>query len=67
MFPKSSPSFLANPDAELEWLLCLAAALQARQKEPPKLTAEYRPSPEHTLRRRLQSLLKRGTQRIPAA
>ena len=32
MFPKSSPSFLANPDAELEWLLCLAAALQAVKK-----------------------------------
>jgi hypothetical protein len=67
MLPKSSPSFLVNPDAELEWLLCLAAALQSRQKQPSKLTAEFQPSPEPTLRRRLQSLLKRGTQWIPAA
>jgi hypothetical protein len=67
MVPKSSPSFLANTDAELEWLFCLAAALQARQIQPAKLAAECRPSPEPTLRRRLQALLKRGTQRIPAA
>jgi hypothetical protein len=67
MLPNSSPSVLAKPDAELEWLLCLAAALQARQKQPAKVAAEFRPAPEPTFRRRLQSFLKRGTQRIPAA
>jgi hypothetical protein len=66
MLPDPSPLPIARPDAELEWLLCLAAALQSRQNQPVILAAEKK-SPEPTIRRRLQALLRRGTQRIPAA
>jgi hypothetical protein len=67
MLPKSSPSLRASPDAELEWLLCLAAALQARQKQPANSAAEYQSPPASMIRRKLRALLKRSTPRIPAA
>jgi hypothetical protein len=67
MLPKASPSFLANPDAELEWFLCLASALQARHKQSEKLTVERQPLPEPSVLRKLQGLFRRGTQRTTAA
>ena len=43
MLPQTNPSFCASEsDAELEWLLCLASALQARGKQTAKSVAELR-------------------------
>lgn len=46
MLPQTNPSFCASEsDAELEWLLCLASALQARGKQTAKSAAERQPPP----------------------
>jgi hypothetical protein len=50
----TQPSFGTEEDAELEWLLCLAAALQAREQQAKKLEAEQGKAPESTL---LQGLI----------
>jgi hypothetical protein len=70
MLPQPKQSFFpSQDDAELEGLLCLAAALQAREQKTPKPAAERRPFPEPTFLRGLQALLKglRRPQRIRAA
>ena len=69
MLPDPTPSFFANPDdAEFEWLLCLASALQSRER-PAKSAPETEPPPEPNLRSKLQGLLKglRGGQGIGVA
>jgi hypothetical protein len=49
MLPQPNPSFCATEgDAELEWLLCLAAAIQAREQQAAKPAAERQPPPEPT-------------------
>jgi hypothetical protein len=49
MLPQPNPSFCATEvDAELEWLLCLASAMQAREKQTAKSAAEHKPPPEPT-------------------
>jgi hypothetical protein len=66
MLSQAEPFFSANPeDAEFEWLLCLAAAVQARER-PEKSAPEGQPPPQPNLRSRLQALLKglRGGQGI---
>jgi hypothetical protein len=50
MRPKRIVSFFAaESDAELEWLLCLAAALQAREQRAEKLAAKRKQPPKPTL------------------
>lgn len=69
MLRQPNPSFCVNPDdAEFEWLLCLSAAIQARER-PAKPAPESQPPLELNLRSRLQVLLKglRGGQGIRAA
>jgi len=69
MLPQANPSFSANPDdAEFEWLLCLASAMQARER-PAKSVPETEPPPEPNLLSKLQGLLKglRGGQGIGVA
>ena len=69
MVPQPNLSFFANPDdAEFEWLLCLASAVQARER-PAKFTPECQPPLDPNLRSRLQSLLKelRGGQEVGTA
>ena len=59
MPPKPSQPFSATQsDAELEWLLCLAAALQTHQREFSKPTVERLPPPGPSFLRGLQTLLK---------
>ena len=70
MLPQSNPSFFTtSDDTELEWLLCLAAAMQAREKQTAKSADESQPSPEPKHLRGLQGFLKglRKQQRIDAA
>ena len=69
MVTQPNVSFFANPDdAEFEWLLCLASAIQARER-PAEIAPETQPPPKPNLRRRLRTLLKglRGAQRVGAA
>jgi hypothetical protein len=66
MLPQTNASFIVKPDdAEFEWLLCLASAMQACER-PAKFSRERQPSPEQDLWNRLQSWLKgrRGGPRI---
>ncbi len=70
MVPKPNASYFAPAaDAELEWLLCLAAAMQAREKQPKKFKTESQPPPKPRFWSRLQDLLKglRGSERLRAA
>ncbi len=70
MLPQSKPSFFeTSNDAELEWLLCLASALQARHNRPARLAAESHSLPEPRPKSGRQDPLKgrRWNQRISAA
>jgi hypothetical protein len=70
MLPQPNTSFFPTPDdSELEWLLCLAAAVQAREKQQAELAAKDEPTSEPTFLRSLQALLKglRKSERIRAA
>jgi hypothetical protein len=55
MWPKrTQPCFASENDAEFEWLLCLAAALQGRKREAEKAAAERRRPSKSTLLRGLE-------------
>ena len=50
MLPEPNPPFVADQDhAELEWLLCLASTLQARNQQAAKSAPEGQPLPQATL------------------
>jgi hypothetical protein len=70
MLPEPNLSFIdTQDDSELEWLLCLASALQAREQQLAKSAAKRQPPPEPTLLQGLKALLKglRRPERIRAA
>jgi len=70
MVPQPKPSYFASPDdAELEWLLCLAAAIQTREQPQRTFEPECKPLPPQSFRTKLQSILKglRGSERFRAA
>lgn len=50
--------FPTHDDAELEWLLCSASAIQAREKQKVESVAERQPSRNSPVLDRLQTLLK---------
>jgi len=60
--PKQS-SHATEADSELEWLLCLAAALQAPQQQTAQFSAERRSPPRPAFLRGLQALFK-GRRRV---
>ena len=69
MSTQPNPSGPATPDdAEFEWLLCLASAMQTRERAA-KTGPESQGPAEPKLRSKLQSFLKglRGGQRIGLA
>jgi hypothetical protein len=58
MAPEPNPPLVdAQDDAELEWLLCLASALQAREQPAAESHAQRQP-PEATLDQELKGSLK---------
>ena len=61
MLPEPNPPFVADQDdAELEWLLCLASTLQARDQQAAKSAPEGQPLPQATLLARGQRSNNRG-------
>ena len=59
MLSEPNPQFVAaHDDAELEWLLCLASAVQARNQQTAKAAATPQAPPEATLFQELKELLK---------
>jgi hypothetical protein len=55
--PKQPPSPKPN-DAEFEWLLCLAAARQAREQEPAWIATGHRSAPQPRFLHGLRALMK---------
>ncbi len=59
MVPQPKQSSAATPsDAEFEWLLCLAAAMQAREQESAKIATGDRPAPQPRFLHVLRALVK---------
>ena len=59
MLPEPKSSFIAaQDDAELEWLLCLASALQAGNPQAAEAAAARQAPPTATLFQELKGLLK---------
>jgi hypothetical protein len=59
MFPQlKQPSSLTLNDAEFEWLLCLAAARQARELQSGKIAAGHHRAPQPRFLHGLCALVK---------
>jgi hypothetical protein len=70
MQPEPNPPFVAaQDDSELEWLLCLASALQTRTQQAATTDVAPEAPPEAKLLQGLKELLKgpRRPDRIPVA
>jgi hypothetical protein len=54
----NQPCSPTSNDAEFEWLLCLAAARQAREKESARMATGDRPGPQPRFLHVLRALVK---------